>query len=91
MAAITDVSSMASVTETLKKIQKKYSQPPDIVVNSAGITIDKYLLRMTEESFDKVIDINLKGTFLVNQVTANAMKEAGLRGSIVNISSLVGT
>lgn len=82
---------MASVTETLKKIQKKYSQPPDIVVNSAGITIDKYLLRMTEESFDKVIDINLKGTFLVNQVTANAMKEAGLRGSIVNISSLVGT
>ncbi len=45
---------------------------------------------MSEESWDKVIDINLKGTFLVNQVTASAMKEAGLRGSIVNISSVVG-
>ena len=67
-----------------------FSRPPDIVVNSAGITMDKYLLRMSEESFDKVIDVNLKGTFLINQITATAMKKAEIKGSIVNISSLVG-
>ena len=52
--------------------------------------MDKYLLRMSEESFDKVIDVNLKGTFLINQITATAMKKADIKGSIVNISSLVG-
>ncbi len=81
---------MDSVKETLQQIKSKYSQPPDVVVNCAGITIDKYLLRMPEDSFDKVIEVNLKGTFLINQVAANAMKEAGIQGSIVNISSVVG-
>ena len=45
---------------------------------------------MSEESFDKVIDVNLKGTFLINQLTASAMKEADIKGSIVNISSITG-
>ena len=45
---------------------------------------------MSEETFDKVIDVNLKGTFLINQITATAMKKADIKGSIVNISSLVG-
>ena len=53
--------------------------------------MDKYLLRMSEDSFDKVIDVNLKGTFLVNQIAATAMKKAEIQGgSIVNIASLVG-
>lgn len=85
-----DVSCKQSVTDAVQQIQDKYSRPPDIVVNSAGITMDKYLLRMTEESFDKVIDVNLKGTFLVNQIAANAMKQAEIKGSIINISSVVG-
>ena len=59
-----------------------FSRPPDIVVNSAGITMDKYLLRMSEESFDKVIDVNLKGTFLINQITATAMKKADIKGRV---------
>merc|ERR1712008_470704 len=45
---------------------------------------------MSEESFDKVIGVNLKGTFLINQITATAMKKADIKGSFVNISSLVG-
>ena len=45
---------------------------------------------MSEESFDKVIDVNLKGTFLINQLSASAMKEADIKGSIVNISSITG-
>jgi len=90
LAVTNDVSSKDSVMETLEKIKAKFNRPPDIVVNSAGITIDKYLLRMSEESFDKVIDVNLKGTFLINQLSASAMKEADIKGSIVNISSITG-
>ena len=90
LAVKLDVSKKSSIEETMKSIHDKYSKPPDIIVNSAGITMDKYLLRMSEESFDKVINVNLKGTFLVNQISANAMKQAGIKGSIVNIASLVG-
>ena len=71
-------------------MQEKFGKPPDIVVNSAGIIIPKYLLNMEEDAFDKVIEVNLKGTYLVNQITANAMKELDVKGSIVNISSVAG-
>ena len=47
------------------------------------------MLRMKEEDFDKVIDVNLKGTFLVTQAAASLMKEQQLPGSIVNIASIV--
>merc|ERR1712001_497708 len=67
-----------------------YKRPPDIVVNSAGITKDGFLLRMKEEDFEQVIDVNLKGTFLVTQAAASLMKEQQLGGSIVNIASIVG-
>ena len=46
---------------------------------------------MEEKIFDEVIKVNLGGTFLVNQITANAMKEFKINGSIVNISSIAGT
>ena len=52
-----------------KQILDKYKRAPDIIVNSAGITKDGFLLRMKEDDFDKVIDVNLKGTFLVTQVS----------------------
>ena len=45
---------------------------------------------MEENTFDEVIKVNLRGTFLTNQITANAMKEFNLKGSIVNISSVSG-
>ena len=63
-----DVSRADSVNECFKQILDKYKRAPDIIVNSAGITKDGFLLRMKEEDFDKVIDVNLKGTFLVSQV-----------------------
>ena len=47
---------------------EKYKRPPDIIVNSAGIIKPCYFLRLKEEDFDKIIDVNLKGTFLVTQV-----------------------
>ena len=87
-----DVSSGESVENAMKQIAEKYKSCPDAVVNSAGITMDGYLLKMTDDNFDKVIDVNLKGTYRINKIAASAMKSAKLDyGSIVNISSIVGT
>ena len=68
LSVVSDVSQSQSVNDCFKQILDKYKQAPDIIVNSAGITRDGYMLRMKEEDFDKVIDVNLKGTFLVTQV-----------------------
>ena len=61
----------------------------DIVVNNAGITDDAQLVKMTEEQWDRVIDVNLKGVFNVGQAAARVMKEQK-SGVILNASSVVG-
>jgi len=90
LAIENDVSCMTSVKSCFQQILAEYSRAPDIVVNSAGITRDKIMLRMKEEDFDKVVDVNLKGTFLVTQTAAGMMKDNSIKGSIVNIASIVG-
>jgi len=85
-----DVSSKDSVKQCFDQILEKYKRAPDIIVNSAGITKDGFMLRMKEEDFDKVMDVNLKGTFLVTQLGSSLMKQQSIHGSIVNISSIVG-
>ncbi|GAB2483055.1 SDR family oxidoreductase [Jatrophihabitans fulvus] len=62
---------------------------PHVVVNNAGITRDATMRTMTEDQFDAVIEVNLKGVWLGTKLAAARMREAG-RGSIVNISSLSG-
>ena len=61
----------------------------DCLVNNAGITQDARLVKMTEEQFDRVIDVNLKGVFLCTQAVADAMIRQGA-GVILNASSVVG-
>ena len=61
----------------------------DVLINNAGITKDNLLMRMTEEDFDKVIDVNLKSVFnMVKAVQRTFLKNRA--GSIINISSVVG-
>ena len=61
----------------------------DVLINNAGITKDNLLMRMTEEDFDKVIDVNLKSVFnMVKAVQRTFLKNR--TGSIINISSIVG-
>ena len=61
----------------------------DILVNNAGITRDNLLMRISEEDFDKVIEVNLKSVFnLTKAVIRPMMKQRG--GSIINMSSIVG-
>lgn len=61
----------------------------DVLVNNAGITKDNLLMRMSEDDFEKVININLKGTFLVTKYAIKYMMKKRC-GSIVNLASVVG-
>jgi 3-oxoacyl-[acyl-carrier protein] reductase len=61
----------------------------DILVNNAGITRDSLLVRLSADDWDKVLNINLKGAFLMSQAAAKVMMKAR-SGRIVNISSVVG-
>jgi 3-oxoacyl-[acyl-carrier protein] reductase len=83
-----DVSSMASCEEAVKKAIDKFGRI-DILVNNAGITRDNLLLRMSEEDFDRVIRINLKGTFNCTKVLSRVMMKQRY-GRIINIASVIG-
>lgn len=61
----------------------------DVLVNNAGIVRDGQLVKLSEGDFDRVIDVNLKGTFNVTQAVAPLMVEEG-SGRIINVSSVVG-
>ena len=61
----------------------------DVLVNNAGVTADKLILRMQEEDFDKVISANLKGAFFCSKAACRLMMRQRY-GHIINISSVVG-
>ena len=83
-----DVTDKTAIEELVKKAIEKFGAI-DVLVNNAGITRDNLLMRMSEEEFDKVIEINLKGTYIVTKaVTKYMMKKR--KGSIINLSSVVG-
>jgi 3-oxoacyl-[acyl-carrier protein] reductase len=84
-ANVTDAADVAHLMEeTIGRFQTL-----DILVNNAGITRDTLLVRMAEDDWDKVLDINLKGAFLVTQAAAKIMMKQR-SGRIINISSVVG-
>jgi 3-oxoacyl-[acyl-carrier protein] reductase len=83
-----DVSSFEEVTATVTKITEALGGV-QILVNNAGITRDTLLLRMSEEDFDKVIAVNLKGTFNFTKACSKYMiKEEW--GRVINIASIIG-
>lgn len=82
----------ASVFDTahalVAEVHKEFGRI-DILVNNAGITQDALMMRMTEEQWDSVVNINLKGAFnLIHAVTPIMMKQRS--GNIINMSSVVG-
>ncbi len=83
-----DVSNSESVTDMVKETVDHFGKI-DILVNNAGITRDNLLMRMKENEWDDVMNINLKGVFLCTKaVTRQMMKQR--YGRIINISSVVG-
>jgi len=75
--------------EDLEIINGEMQKGINVLVNNAGITKDATLVKMTEEAWDSVIDVNLKSVFLMSQMAAKAMKEAGNGGVILNAASVV--
>jgi NAD(P)-dependent dehydrogenase (short-subunit alcohol dehydrogenase family) len=96
-----DVSKSDQVKDLFTKIQQRYPKfgVPNVIVNNAGILISKLLVDLTEEDYDKVIDINVKGTFLITQEATKRLVEnfpnvslepLHTYASIINISSISG-
>lgn len=78
-----------AIQEVVSKIQQQDGRI-DVLVNNAGITRDNLINKMTEQDWDLVIDINLKGVFNMTQAVAPVMMEFNA-GSIITMSSVVGT
>ena len=83
-----DVSDFASATETVNAIIEEFGGL-DILVNNAGIVRDKLMLKMEEQDFDAVININLKGTYnMIKATYKHFMKQRS--GRIISLASVVG-
>jgi 3-oxoacyl-[acyl-carrier protein] reductase len=83
-----DVTSAKEVDEVVAKSLDKY-QRLDILINNAGITRDNLLVRMSEEDWDLVLSVNLKGVFLFSKAVAKQMMKQR-EGRIINIASIIG-
>ncbi|MDK2919305.1 MAG: 3-oxoacyl-[acyl-carrier protein] reductase [Candidatus Petromonas sp.] len=88
MALKADVSNQDDVKALVKEVSKHFDTI-DILVNNAGITRDTLVIRMKDEDWDKVMDINLKGTYLCTKLIGKKMMKQR-SGKIVNITSVVG-
>jgi 3-oxoacyl-[acyl-carrier protein] reductase len=83
-----DASNFEATRETVNQIIKDFGQI-DILVNNAGITKDTLLMRMTEDQWDAVINVNLKSVFnFTHAIQRSMLKQKS--GSIINMSSVVG-
>lgn len=83
-----DISKEDEVSEFIKEVKNKF-EGIDILVNNAGITKDGLIIRMSEEDFKNVVDVNLTGTFNMTKAVSTVMVRQR-RGKIINISSVVG-
>jgi len=88
LAVQADVSDFEQAKTLVEKALETFGQI-DALVNNSGITKDNLMLRMKEEDFDQVINVNLKGTWnMCKHITKHFLKSKA--GSIINISSVVG-
>jgi len=82
-----DVADTAAVQALVDAVQKEMGGL-DILVNNAGITRDQLMLRMSEEDFDRVIEVNLKGTWNFCKAASRPLMKC--KGKVINITSIVG-
>ncbi|MFD0960455.1 SDR family NAD(P)-dependent oxidoreductase [Paenibacillus chungangensis] len=84
-----DVRSTAQIDELIEGVEQRWGGI-DVLVNCAGICSPAPFLEMTEADWDRHMDINLKGAFLVSQRAARVMVRNGIRGAIIQMSSVNG-
>jgi len=85
---VVDVTERDQIDSMVEAVRTRH-RAIDVLVNNAGITLDARLQRMDEDRFDRVIEVNLKGTFNCARAVVDTMVEQG-RGVILNASSVVG-
>ena len=85
MAVAADISNKNQVQAMFKTVQDSFGRV-DILINNAGIAKDRSILKLSEEDWDSVLEVNLKGTFLCSQAAVAYMREQKY-GRIINISS----
>jgi 3-oxoacyl-[acyl-carrier protein] reductase len=83
-----DIADRESVKTLVTSVKERYGQI-DGLVNNAGILADATLRKLTDEAFDRVIRVNLKGTFVMTQEVSAVMREQDSGGSIANAASVV--
>jgi 3-oxoacyl-[acyl-carrier protein] reductase len=88
MAVNVDVTRLSDVEQMVESAIRQFGKI-DILINNAGIARDKLILRMSEEDWDAVLDVNLKGTFHCTKAVIKHMSKQR-SGKIVNIASVVG-
>jgi NAD(P)-dependent dehydrogenase (short-subunit alcohol dehydrogenase family) len=86
---VMDVTAAASIQGAMDTAQRSFG-PVEIVVNNAGVTGTRAALDQEETDWDKVVDTNLKGVWLVAQAAGRQMVAHKVKGSIINIASILG-
>jgi NAD(P)-dependent dehydrogenase (short-subunit alcohol dehydrogenase family) len=89
MAVALDVTDAASIAAALDAVERRFG-PCDLLVNNAGIAATRPFLDQTEADWDQVMDVDLRGAFVMAQAAARRMVAAGKGGAIVNIASIGG-
>ncbi len=83
-----DVADVASISQAIASIERELGRI-DVLVNNSGTTVVKPILEQTEQDWDTVVDVNLKGAFFVATEVARRMRADGRGGSIINIESIL--
>ncbi len=83
-----DVADVASISQAVATIERELGHI-DVLVNNSGTTVVKPMLEQTEQDWDAVVDVNLKGAFFVATEVARHMRADGRGGSIINIESIL--
>ncbi|HET6522301.1 MAG TPA: glucose 1-dehydrogenase [Geminicoccaceae bacterium] len=89
-AVAMDVTDPASVDRGVAEVAERFGDPATVVVNNSGVTVFETALDLDPADWDKVMDTNAKGAWLVARAAARRMIDAGVGGSIVNIASILG-
>ncbi|MBI3858875.1 MAG: 3-oxoacyl-ACP reductase FabG [Thaumarchaeota archaeon] len=84
-----DISKSAEVRRLFREVKKRFNRL-DVLVNNAGINSDRTIRKMSEQTWDRVVDVNLKGTWLCSKYALEFFMESQHSGKIINVSSVVG-
>jgi NAD(P)-dependent dehydrogenase (short-subunit alcohol dehydrogenase family) len=90
LAVALDVTDAASIAAAFDAAEARFGAPCDLLVNNAGIAVTKPVLEQTAADWDAVLDVDLRGCFLVAQECARRLAAAKRPGAIVNIASVLG-